>query len=614
MESANKIIKQTKKKFMIFSIIGVIAVIVISSFALNSHLQIIAKQSSMQKLYLKLNTHFALISDIALFSERFDNQFLDGQKRSEIISKFSELIQKLEMQNAAFLKWLSTQKFQNSEFAKSHRVQEQTILFVEKAKELIDNQKETPTQLRRKIRAITYNSREGIGEAINLLSANLASEQEQSLNKLKRMGLFVVILCVLQIFLVWLLVFKPLYNTIFLQHQKLVGALLTAESASRSKTDFLANISHEIRTPMTAIMGYSDLLRKDALDKQDKDDAIRTIDQNAAHLLSLIDEILDISKIEAGKFDFELEKVNLSSLLNEVYSLIHVKAVEKNIELNFKNKGSIPSFIESDSKRLKQILFNIIGNAIKFTDYGSIDLTVSTNIKTNQLVILVKDTGRGISKQQQRKLFKPFEQGDNSAKRQYGGTGLGLVLSKGLAQGMNGDINIIKSQVNVGTTFEILIDMGEVDKGDFVSTFSTHISQEQEAKTLNPSLLEGKTILVVDDAKENARLFKMYLVEAGAKIEIANDGQEALDKALSIDFDLMLLDLQMPGKDGFQVIKELKEKSYKKPIVALTAHAMKEERDKTRNAGFDGHITKPVKADFLVESVAKTINNHQNLT
>lgn len=610
MPASNTIIKETKKKFVFFSVLGLIAVTIISVVSLNSYSHIIQQQASMQKLYLKLNKHFAEISEIAILSEKFSEPQI---RKDETIQKFKDSVYRLESQNKSLHQWLqNVEKIDGNDRDKSLQVFNRTKTFIKKAKELIDNDRESPEDLKDKVRVISYGARDGIGDVISNLSLHIAKEQQQSLSALKNAGFALVTLCILQIVLVWLLVFKPLYNTIIIQHEKLNDAMLSVESASRAKTDFLANISHEIRTPMTAIMGYSNLLRTESLEKEEKADAIKTIDHNASHLLSLIDEILDISKIEAGKFEFESEKVNLSALLNEVYSLINVKAVEKNIKLNFKNKGSIPEYIQTDPKRIKQILFNIIGNAIKFTDQGNVELIVSTRIETNHLVIHIKDTGCGIEKGIQEKLFKPFEQGDSSVNRKFGGTGLGLVLSKGLAQGMSGDINIVESQIGLGTTFEVLIDMGDVNKDQFISSFSTNIDQEDPIEIIHDDSLKDKNILVVDDAKENARLFKMYLTEAGAHVEMAHNGQEAIDLALSMSFDMMLLDLQMPGKDGFQVIKELKGNGFNKPIAALTAHAMKEQKEKTKMAGFDGHITKPVKPDELIQSVLFLMKKHES--
>lgn len=318
--------------------------------------------------------------------------------------------------------------------------------------------------------------------------------------------------------------------------------------------------------------------------------------------------------MESGKFDFEREKVDLSGTLNEVFSLINVKAQEKGIDLELMSDGSIPKFIYVDRKRVKQILFNIIGNAIKFTDEGFVEVVAKFDKKLNKLHLKVRDTGCGIPEKKIDSLFQPFEQADTSVTRVYGGSGLGLVLSRGLARGMGGDIVIVDSKLDGGTTMDISLGVG-TDSPEMIEKLSTNVlvNLEEELDSLNDqTTLSGLRLLVVDDAKENARLFKLYLEGAGAKVSVANDGFEAIEAVNRNNFDLILLDLQMPGKDGFQVINELRESGFKKPIVALTAHAMHEEKIKTKQAGFDGHITKPVKPDHLIRSVKFHVDQHSN--
>ena len=610
MEQSDKLIENTKKKFFIYSFLGIFLVSAVSLMAINVHTENVNKQKSIQNMYSMITKQLRLVSEISLISEKFDDS---TNINKNLNLDFNKLIKKLDTENQKFNIWLEESELpaiQNMEdLLKSHQTQNKMHLYMKVARELVNNEALTNSEMKKKINYLSTNSRDGLGDILSLVGDKLGAEQSHSLGRMNKMGFTLIVLCILQVILVWLLVFRPLYSTIKTQHGKIVESMLKAESANRSKTDFLANISHEIRTPMTAIMGYADILKRDTISSAEKDDAVKIIDQNASHLLGLIDEILDISKIEAGKFDFENEKINLSSFLNEVYSLINVKADDKEIELVFKNDGKIPEEIMVDPKRLKQILFNVIGNSIKFTNKGFVELTVSFNQDNQKLSFIVKDTGIGINKDQMKKLFKPFSQADTSITREFGGTGLGLVLSRGLAQGMGGDIKIINSKVNVGTTMEIIINPGKQKVEDLVSSFSTNIVEENEVY-INESVLKERKILVVDDAKENARLFSIYLSEAGAKVEIANSGEEAINKALSSFFDLVLLDLQMPGKDGFQVIKELRDRTFHNPIVALTAHAMKEEKEKTKEAGFDGHITKPVKPDELIESVSNLIKGH----
>lgn len=337
---------------------------------------------------------------------------------------------------------------------------------------------------------------------------------------------------------------------------------------------------------------------------------MRVIDQNANHLIGLIDDILDISKIESGKFNIEREKVDLVVLLNEVYSLINVKAEEKGINLSFFNTGEIPRFIYIDPKRFKQVLFNILGNAIKFTEKGFVKLDVSFKKDKKLLIIRVQDTGIGISPEQVKKLFKPFSQADSSVGRKFGGTGLGLLLARKLIESMNGNLQIVNSNIGLGTTLEMSIDLSKSDNIDLVNELSGSCNDESSHK-LSQNRLDNTRILIVDDAKENARLFELYLTEAGAVVDSAHEGNEALSKSLENNYDIILLDIQMPEMDGYQVIRQLKKSSYTGPVIALTAHAMKEEKEKTKQAGFDDHVTKPVTPENLVNAIFNQLKDKQ---
>lgn len=611
MYNSLDLMKKTKRTFLVYTLFGFGLVSIVSYFSLDLHSKIVDEQASIQKMYSLIQHQFSLVNKISILSSKF-KEYDDNETSEELKQNFNKLVLELNSENENMKKMLSENDYfdlkKMENILKEEKLDNKIFFFIKRAKELINNDKLTNLEIKQNVRFLTDSSREGLGEVLVFVSAKLEEKKQKSLAILNRIGFVLVGLCLLQVALVWLLVFRPLYSTVLIQHKKISEALLHAESASRSKTDFLANISHEIRTPMTAILGYADILKRDNVSIPEKYDAVKIIDQNANHLMGLIDEILDISKIEAGKIEFDIEKVNLTQFFNEVYSLINVKAEDKKIELRFKNKGPIPEFLNIDPKRLKQILFNIIGNAIKFTNKGFVELIITYDGKTNILNMRVKDTGIGISKEQQKKLFRPFEQADSSVARKFGGTGLGLVLSKGIAQGMGGDIKILESRLNVGTTMEISIDVGDADNVVLIPTFSTNIIEEKE-ESISTALLKGTKVLIVDDAKENARLFKLYLDEAGASVNVANDGDTAIDMAKNSPFDVVLLDLQMPGKDGFQVIKELRENAFSNPIIALTAHAMKEEKEKTKKAGFDDHITKPVKPNVLINSVAEQVNS-----
>ncbi len=610
MIQSRNLIQNTKKKFLIYSALGVFLVVVVSFMSLSFHVQNVKKQNSIQTLHSLINTQLDLLNKVSLLSEKYDDNLYKNEV-DQINQDIKSHLVSLESINNKIKSLFKTNTGEVATEVKDsfadNKVDYQMQLFLKTSRELLSQKNLTKKDVQNNIRYLSFTAREGLGDFLTILSRSLQKKQIKSMDIFYKMGFVLVGFCILQVALVWGMVFKPLYTTILKQHQKIVDAVYKADSASRSKTDFLANISHEIRTPMTAILGYADVLKREGISKSDKDDAVNIIDQNASHLLALIDEILDISKIEAGKFDYENEKVNLVSFLNEVYSLINVKSKDKGIQLIFKNDGKIPENIMVDPKRLKQILYNILGNAIKFTDEGYVELVASYDQDINKVSLQVIDTGVGISDEQQKKLFKPFEQADTSVRRRFGGTGLGLVLARELARGMGGDVKILSSTVGSGTTFEILIDAGQVEESQLVDSFSTNVVPESPVEEIDDSKLSNAKILVVDDAKENARLFKLYLSEAGADVEVANDGQTALDITKNKFFDVVLLDLQMPGKDGFQVIRELKNRAFHKPVIALTAHAMKEEKQKTKEAGFYDHITKPVKANDLINSVAKSI-------
>ena len=289
-------------------------------------------------------------------------------------------------------------------------------------------------------------------------------------------------------------------------------------------------------------------------------------------------------------------------------SLLQVKADEKGIDLNFVVSDGTPAVIYIDPKRLKQILINLIGNSLKFTEVGEVTVSVSYCNDSQTISFLVEDTGVGITEEQLPKLFKPFEQGESSVSRKFGGTGLGLALSKKLAREMSGDVKILETKSGVGTKIEASFQVGEVISEDFVE-FIKEEAKPAEVVNETSKQLEGYRILVVEDAKENARLFKMYLEFVGANVEVCYCGESAVQMIKSQEFDVVLLDLQLPGKDGFQVLSESRNNGFYKPIIALTAHAMKEEVLKTQEAGFNMHITKPVKSNVLVESVSKILKH-----
>ncbi len=375
-----------------------------------------------------------------------------------------------------------------------------------------------------------------------------------------------------------------------------------AQVASRAKSEFLANVSHEIRTPLGAMLGFAEILRDDTTLTNDQKHSVDTVLRNGHQLLRIVNEILDISKIESDKIQLENIVFGVRELLEDVIHLLRVKAEEKGIELRLKIAGSVRDLIISDPGRIRQILLNMVGNAIKFTEHGHVELKVeSLPTKTADRIVLqfiVTDTGIGISKEQRGHLFQPFSQADSSTTRRFGGTGLGLFLSRKLARLLGGDISFTSTE-GKGSRFVISV-IAQVP-----STKQTMDSSRGEyVVNANGKDLQDGVILVVDDASDNRELLRRYLNKAGlnnSQIEMASNGEEAVRKATEKDYRLILMDIQMPQMDGFQALKILREQGYKCPIIALTAHAMKGDREKCLAAGFDGYLQKPLRKEALNE-------------
>ncbi len=395
--------------------------------------------------------------------------------------------------------------------------------------------------------------------------------------------------------------------------QELQRAKSEAESANRLKSEFLANVSHEIRTPMTAILGYADTLLSPQQAAEKRLGTVQIIRRNGRILMRLIDDILDLSKIEAGRLEIEREPVGLSQLVSEVYSLLLPRASEKNLDLSVHFAGALPREIASDSTRVRQVLINLVGNAIKFTEHGAVRLDVRSGPKTpggvGPIEFLVSDTGCGIHADVVTRLFQPFVQLDTSSTRRFGGTGLGLALSQRLARALGGDLVLESSTFGVGSRFLFSLDPGPAESLEWVTDLALAESPECPTpdEVLPTSGLEGKRILLVEDSHENSELFRCFLETAGAQVVTAHDGKNGAATALADGFDLVLMDVQMPVMDGFQALSVMRANGFTRPIVALTAHAMKEDVDRCLQAGFDGYLVKPIDARTLIEGIQKAL-------
>jgi PAS domain S-box-containing protein len=389
---------------------------------------------------------------------------------------------------------------------------------------------------------------------------------------------------------------------------ELEKAKYAAEVANATKSSFLANMSHEIRTPLGAVLGFSELLITEELTSPERSNYIEIIRRNGQLLSNIINDILDLSKVEAGKLEVERTDAPLSEILKELASILSLEASAKGIELKVTSEGVIPQQIRTDPLRLRQILLNIVGNAIKFTEKGSVTVRVKLQHCADdkmKLAFIVADTGEGIPPEKLERIFAPFSQADVSTTRKFGGTGLGLALSKKLAQILGGDVILSRSEPGQGSTFVVTIDPGISEKVLFQSSeqmVSNVIPLTKPVEDLNLSQLK---ILVVDDSTDNQALIKRILKVLGASVVTANNGREAVERALSDNFNLVLMDIQMPVMDGYEAVRTLREQGYQKPIIALTAHAMKEEYNRSLQSGFDDHITKPIDRKVLVRTLSK---------
>ena len=378
-----------------------------------------------------------------------------------------------------------------------------------------------------------------------------------------------------------------------------------AEAANRSKSDFLANMSHEIRTPMTAIIGYSDLI---ASRLQDPDDlqCIETIRSNGRFLLEIINDILDLSKIEADKMGLNFEQVCPEQIITDVMSLLEMRARDKGIALRAEVSSLLPVKVQTDPVRLRQILLNLVGNAIKFTDAGQVRLIAHLLASEQLLRFDVVDTGIGISEEQQARLFQPFTQADASVTRSHGGTGLGLAISRRLANLLGGEL-MVTSKFGEGSTFSVTISTGDLSG---IATVQSRIGQSHERPDRSdaPMLQIDCLALVVDDRREVRYLAQHFIEEAGGKVLIAQNGAEAVDMLSAEDapkVDVVVMDISMPVMDGYTAARELRKLGFNRPMIALTANAMQGDREKCLQAGFDDYATKPLNRRLLVETIAK---------
>jgi len=423
------------------------------------------------------------------------------------------------------------------------------------------------------------------------------------------------------------LAFRESHERQHLAEEELAAAKIVAETANRVKSEFLANMSHEIRTPMTAILGFADILL-DNVTIPENVDAAETIKRNGKHLLSIINDILDLSKIEADKLVVEQVACSPIQIVAEVASAMRARVQAKNVNLITEYVGPIPESIITDSTRLRQVLINLVGNAIKFTEAGSVRLVTRLSRNTDgppKLWFDVIDTGIGMTQDQLVHVFHPFTQADSSTNRKFGGTGLGLTITKRLVEKLGGDI-AVSSTLGKGSTFSVSLATGPLDDVPMVEHATEAISTGGQCveSTEQSRIKLDCRILLAEDGDDNQRLISFLLRKAGAEVTVVENGQLAIEKALSYQpgrgrrhddekqsFDIILMDMQMPVTNGYEAARQLRDAGYTAPIIALTAHAMKEDRQKCLDAGCVDYITKPIDGTELLFLVARYVKKCQ---
>ena len=381
-----------------------------------------------------------------------------------------------------------------------------------------------------------------------------------------------------------------------------VKARLALKDLDQRKDEFIANMSHELRSPLTGIIGYSDILLtrlKDPFDIQ----CLKTIKESGNYLVEIVNDILDLAKIEAGKLVLNFEPFSPHAVFGEIHGLMDVRARENDLPLSLRFDGVLPASIETDRTRLRQILINLVSNAIKFTERGGVEIVARFLSEEKLLQVEVIDTGIGIAPQHQETLFQPFTQADTTSTRQYGGTGLGLPITKRLVEMLGGSISL-ESELGRGSAFRVTI-----PTRPHHSVSNRGGTRSNSGPLPESELLKNRHILVVDDLPEMCNLLSWYIENAGGRPSIATSGRAAAQEietaARNDPFDAVILDIQMPGMDGYEVIRMLRAKGVRLPVIAVTAGAMVSDREKCMQAGFDDHLTKPINGRKLVQVLAE---------
>ncbi|MEJ2361948.1 MAG: ATP-binding protein [Gammaproteobacteria bacterium] len=376
-----------------------------------------------------------------------------------------------------------------------------------------------------------------------------------------------------------------------------------AEVASKAKSEFLANMSHEIRTPLTAILGYSESALDNDQTPLERVVALRAIQRNSDHLLHIVNDILDFSKIEANRIETEHVEADYITIISEIEDLVSHLVRNKGLEYSVNYHFPLPAYIIGDPVRIKQVLLNLASNAIKFTETGSVEISVAFLPEQRVLEFCVVDTGIGMSREQLEKIFTPFEQADASISRRFGGTGLGLALSRRLVKIMGGTLEV-RSNSGSGTTFELRLPCPDVEHIPLIQSLQNIPDKTTSAEPLQRRQLKG-TVLLADDNPENLQLLSMLLGKMGVEVIPAVNGQEAISKAATHQVDMIYMDMQMPVVSGIEATRILRAQGFALPIVALTANATSEDREHCLEAGCNDFVTKPINRERLYQVTAR---------
>ena len=396
--------------------------------------------------------------------------------------------------------------------------------------------------------------------------------------------------------------------------QDLTNARVAAEKASDAKSQFLVNMSHELRTPMNAILGFADLLSEPSLILEDRLHAIATVQRNGRHLIEIVDDIIDLSKIESGQLTVDRSPCSPQDIVAQVASLMRAQAGNKGLTLKVEYNGLIPKTVQTDARRLRQILINLINNSIKFTKEGGVRLVVSMASEPDDanpvICFEVIDTGVGMTRAQLARAFDAFAKTDPATSQQFGGTGLGLMISKSLARLLDGDVTI-RSAPGMGSTFSVTIATGSL-KGVEMIPDPTEIDPgdgDSDTVSVEPIQISGR-VLLAEDGPDNQWLISYLLRDAGVEIMVVPDGNAAYEQAMQSQergqpFDVILMDMQMPVMDGFSATTKLRTRGYTAPIVAVTAQSMKGDRERCLAVGCDEYMAKPIDKTGLLSMLRR---------